>query len=207
MKKFFCAVVIGMVILSVSGCRSGTSENSLVTSENTVGSSVISSSRTRSEPEESEESEENLPNGILRKDKDTLSVTLKSVSVYDVAFPSEFSIQDEDLIPERGIYLQNDEGTATLLIELVDDNSLENHDLEDYIKAKYPDAEVSATEEDVICIYEKTDENENDCSVFQMTRTTDNGYITALLCCRDEDRETYRGVFEKISITEISDND
>ena len=116
-----------------------------------------------------------LPAGVSRVSKGKLRYT-SSVLSLNAVFPEEFCILDTDYIPRYGIYLQNAEGTATLLAESFEDTTLTYRQMSDYLKNRYPDARVYTTDQkDVICRMTTTDQSGNEVFVFQRIKVKNGG--------------------------------
>lgn len=123
-----------------------------------------------------------------------------SVLSLSVKFPDTFCVIDEDYQPDYGIYLQNDEGTATLLLQSVTDHHLNHKEMAAYLKEHYPDAEVYISDNrEVICKLSTSDINGNSIMMFQKIKLQSGGYNEIVLCCREEEKSIYSNVFKKIS--------
>ncbi len=208
MKKAICTILTAFLLCSSAyGCRN---QNNAVVSSSILSSPPKTSDRQTTSSDQhpydiDEESYEKLPVGIERIDDSTLKFKINS-SRYSVIFPSEFWICNGDYTPERGIYLQNDEGTATLLMEAVEDNFVDNDKLADYLKAKYPKAELLKNENDVVITAEKEDNSGNRFTLIQKITATDNGYVLAAISCQSENKKSYQALCNVISIIKTEKN-
>ena len=208
MKKALLILITAAVFAAAAaGCGSEKPNSKSQTSfySSSRLSKQISDSSTKASQNEETTVPEILPKGVKRSDKNTLQYTTSGNNVFTVYFPSEFSSQNNDLTPTNGIYLQNDEGTATLLIEFVDYDAVSNDELADYLKEKYPDSEVSLTDSGVIFTDTATDNGGNEFTLFRKISMADNGYITAALCCGSDIEDKYKGALEKITFQSIND--
>ena len=124
-----------------------------------------------------------------------------SVLSLSATFPDEFCILNTDYIPKYGIYLQNTDGTATLLAESVEDTTLTYRQMSEYLKSRYPDARVYTTDQkDVVCRMTTTDQSGNEIYVFQRIKMKNGGYNEIALCCRPEDISKYERSFNETSL-------
>lgn len=170
------------------------------------GSSAPASSIQPSETDASQESSEEvsqeeiqLPVGVSRAGKGKLKFTTSVLSLSAV-FPEEFCLLNTDYYPSYGIYLKNKEGTATLLLASVVDETLTYRRMAEYLREKYPSAKVSTNDnKDVVCKMAMTDGEGNKLFVFQKIRVRTGGYNEIVLCCRAEDTPRYEKEFNEIN--------
>ncbi len=142
-----------------------------------------------------------LPPGLTRVSKGKLQFT-SSVLSLNAVFPDQFCVIDTDYIPQYGIYLQNADGTATLLAESIEDTTLTYRQMSEYLKNRYPEAKVYTSDrKDVICKMTTTDQSGNEIFVFQRIKVKNGGYNELTLCCRPEERSKYERVFNETSLT------
>ncbi|MBQ1659315.1 MAG: hypothetical protein II059_05670 [Clostridia bacterium] len=154
-----------------------------------------------SEPEHIIENSFVLPEGIKRVSKKYLSYQTSILSL-SVSFPEEFHIISNDYRPEYGVYLQNDTGTATLLIEAVSEKDVSYRQIRAYILKKYPDAQITVNnKKELICKAEMTDNDGNIFCQLQKYRIVKNGYHLAAICCRTEDKDKYIKSLSEISLS------
>ncbi len=199
MKKNICILLLCITaVLVFSGCQNQKQNNVSAVLQPSVNPN-LSSKENQDNESSDEESYESLPKRVERKDKDTLKYKIES-SAYTVFFPDLFFIQDSDYKPERGIYLQNDEGTATLIIEAVEDNIVDNEQLNAYLRGKYPETEISNDESCVVLTKESEDLNGNHFILIQKMQTNENGYIIAAVSCKKEVSENYKKLIDHIYI-------
>ncbi len=216
MKKFIC--IISALILSTTvfvGCKNKVSESSEISE-----SSVITQNSQKQEPssgdvsiqqesiiessaEYSEESiEVSLPEGITRTSGGSKLKYTNSVLSLSVTFPSEFCILNNDYKPIYGIYLQNTDGTATLLMESVEDTTTTASDLADVLKEKYPDTEIYITDyRDVVCKRTYTDRAGNEVMSFLKVKPKTGGYNEILLTCSLDEKDKFEAVFNQINFS------
>ena len=84
------------------------------------------------EPSEPESSKEpSYPDGITQKDSLTLEFKSKSKKV-NAVFSAVFSEINSDTEPNDGIYLQTNNGKATLLLDFVENEGITQDDLVNY---------------------------------------------------------------------------
>ena len=159
-----------------------------------------SESSIQSSAEESEFPSE-LPEGLTKASRGKLRFTTSVLSL-SVTFPDEFCVLNEDYIPPYGIYLQNKEGTATLLVESVGDKTLTYRNMTAYLREQYPEARVYATDrKDVVCKMNSIDRSGNKIFILQKLRVKTGGYNSAVICCRPEEREKYEAVLNDITFS------
>lgn len=221
MKKFVC--IIASVILSTaalygcSGENSSDSENSVQKSDVAVIQSSVSdisetdiseqqiSSESKNEnlSDVSQEESENsfvLPDGVTESGN-KLKYT-NSVLSLSVTFPKEFCILDQDYTPQYGIYLQNTDGTATLLVESVIDTTTAVNDLAAVLEEKYPDSEIYITDyREIVCKRESVDRAGNEVISFLKVKTKDGGYNEILLTCSVNDKDEFESIFNQIKFS------
>ena len=206
------AVMLSVTLCACTAAVSKTQEQSHNTSKtsNVVSdTSKVSESSDKSEAshktssesqnEESDTSEQEpitensfiIPERVTRASKKALCYKTSVLSL-SVSFPEEFHIISDDYQPEYGIYLQNDTGTATLLIEAVSENDVNYRQIRAYISKKYPDAEITINnKKELICKAEMKDNDGNTFCQLQKYKIVKNGYHLTAVCCRIEDKEKY----------------
>ena len=178
-------------ILMLSGCSHSEMQESSDMPSEVQESSVIESTEEISFVE--------FPKGLSTYSKDKLKYTDGSISVI---FTDEFFIPNKSYTPKSGVYLQNNDGTATLLIEKVDDKTVTNEEMLAYLYENYPYSEISSAENgDIISWYIVTDKTGHNAVTFQKIRLTDNGYHQICLNCRQADMEKYRKIFASINFS------
>ena len=187
MKKIFLILIS---IIMLSGCSQNNKEES----------SDIPSEIQESVSESTEEiSFIEFPKGLSTYSKDKLKYTDGSVTVI---FTDEFFIENKSYTPKSGVYLQNADGTATLLIEKVDDKTVTNDEMLAYLYETYPYSEISSAENgDIISWYIVTDKTGHNAVTFQKIRLTDNGYRQICLNCRQADKDKYQKIFASINFS------
>ncbi len=149
-------------------------------------------------PDDVPEEEMQLPIGVARASKGKLRFTTSVLSL-SLIFPEEFCVLNTDYYPSYGVYLQNKEGTATLLTESVVDKTLTYRQMAAYLREKYPTAKVYTNDtKDVVCKLSMTDEDGHELYVQQKIRVQSGGYNAAVLCCRIEDKDHFEKVFNGI---------
>ena len=156
-----------------------------------------------SEPEQESDSETSfiIPDGITRASKKSLCYKTSILSL-SVSFPEEFHIISDDYTPEYGVYLQNDTGTATLLIEAVSEKDVNYRQIRAYILKKYPDAQITINNrKELICKAEMTDNDGNIFCQLQKYKIVKNGYHLTAICCRPEDKDKYIKALSEISFS------
>lgn len=224
------AAVAVLLAMGCSGCRNSGSGTTVPSEEKTVSvpsgmpqesfpvmasadmssadvSAADTNSPTVSEPsaadqslqEISEEDEVQYPVGVAPYSNGKLRFTTSVLSL-SVVFPEEFCVLNTDYYPSYGIYLQNVDETATLLLESVVDKTLTYRQMADYLQHQYPTARVSTTDtKDVVCRMTMTDPDGHALYVQQKIRVRSGGYNAAVLCCRAEDRTQYERLFNEIT--------
>ncbi len=202
LKYILSAILLLLILCSCSKDNSQQEEVSSAPSkhssysENSVKASSSPFVTSRNSDTEKKDS---LPYGVERASKNKLRYKTSVLSM-SVVFPDQFYIEAGDYKPQYGIYLQNDTGTATLLMEAVNDNTLTYRQLKDYLSEKYPQAEIKTTnKKEVICRMSMTDKNGNEFYNMQKFKTSKGGYHLASLSCRPSDKEKYTSVFADIS--------
>ena len=188
MKKF---LLILISIIMLSGC--GHSE---IQESSDIPSKVQESSVSESTEEISFVE---FPKGLSTYSKDKLKYTDGSITVI---FTDEFYIENKSYTPKSGVYLQNADGTATLLAESIEDTTLTYRQMSEYLKNRYPEAKVYTSDrKDVICKMTTTDQSGNEIFVFRRIKVKNGGYNELTLCCRPEERSKYERVFNETSLT------
>ena len=188
MKK---TLLILISIAMLSGCSHGEIQESSVMPSQIQESSVSESTEEISFVE--------FPKGLSTYSKDKLKYTDGGVNVI---FTDEFFIPNESYTPKSGVYLQNADGTATLLIEKVDDKTVTNEEMLAYLYETYPYSEISSAENgDIISWYIVTDKTGHNAVTFQKIRLTDDGYRQICLNCRQVDMEKYQKIFASINFS------
>lgn len=140
-----------------------------------------------------------LPTGVQNAGKGKLRYSTSVLSLR-VTFPEEFCIADNDYIPEYGIYLQNPEGNATLLLESVTDNSLSTSEMTSYLRSQYPSAKIYTTDQkDIVCKMDMLDRSGNQFYLMQRIRVKSGGYMKIVLCCKPELKDIYDRIFNEIN--------
>lgn len=221
MKKHILVFsVLLLTLISLCSCKQNSEEPSSASSSDRPVVSVVtdessaeeSSLVSRSETSENKQQESTLqpsestdnsapavlPAGVSRAGKGKLNFT-SSVLTLNITFPQEFCVLNNDYAPLYGIYLQNREGTATLLLSSVEDNTLTYHEMMDYLKKQFPSAKVYTTDKkEVVCKLDTTDTNGNNISVLQKFRMKKGGYHQVALCCRQNDKAKYEKVLNEV---------
>ena len=197
MKKIVGMLLAGAVMLSLWGCPQGqesvsekpsaASRSSAVSRRET--SSVSESASVASES--SAEPERVLPGGVTKASGNKLRFTTSVLSL-SAFFPDEFYVEANDYKPQYGIYLQNDTGTATLLLEAVNDNTMTYREMKEYLQGLYPDAEVRITDKkEVTCQRRMTDKSGKQYLAMQKFHVVRGGYHLAAICCHPSDKALY----------------
>ena len=188
MKK---TLLILISILILSGCSHSEAQESSYIPSQSQESSVAESTEEISFVE--------FPKGLSTYSKDKLKYTDGSITVI---FTDEFFIQNKSYPPKSGVYLQNADGTATLLIEKVDDKTVTNEEMLAYLYENYPYSEISSAENgDIISWYIVTDKTAHNVVTLQKIRLAENGYHQICLNCRQADMEKYRKIFTSINFS------
>ena len=142
-----------------------------------------------------------LPEGVTRAGMGKLKFT-SSVLSLNVTFPEEFCVLNTDISPEYGIYLQNAEGTATLLLASVTDNTLTYRQMSDYLHQQFPDAKVSINDrKEVLCRIETNDLDGHPICILQKIKVRIGGYNQVVLCCSADTASSYTHTFNDIAFT------
>ncbi len=227
MKKLLCVLLLSATVLQLCACSGNTEQSSVseapVVSYSDSDDSDNSSNQTDSYDDHSavlsivseessvsdisyDTSEEDYessaeirpPVGVSIEPGGKFKFT-SSVLSLSVTFPDEFCIINDDYSPQYGIYLQNTSGTATLLLEAVEDETLTHRQLAGYLRSQYPDSEVYITDKkEVLCQLATTDKNGNSVYVMQKFQTRSGGYNKIVLCCKPDEKSKYTPVFKDI---------
>ncbi|MBR2175727.1 MAG: hypothetical protein IJ861_02120 [Clostridia bacterium] len=203
MKK--CLLITAAVLLTflLSACSQSSSDESSENSENTMIVTADISSQSYepvSEPPESS-SEISLPQGIYESKKGYLKFINKH-NTMTVTFPEEFYLTDDDYIPSDGIYLQNKDGTATLQLEVIENEGVSKDDLVAYLKETYANAEVYVNDARIIiCKAITKDAKGNQVAAYLKAKITDSGYQEAVLYFHEEDKTRFEPIFNKITLS------
>ncbi len=161
--------------------------------------SELSQQSEKSAEEQSSRTAAELPDGVIRTSKGKLKFTTSVLSL-SVTFSDEFCIRNNDYNPKYGIYLQNTEGTATLLLESVEDKTLSYRNMTAYLREQYPEARVYATDnKEIVCKMNSMDQSGNKICIMQKLRVRTGGYNCAVICCRTDDKAKYEAVLNDIT--------
>lgn len=208
MKKITLILSAALLIAALAGCSGKSEESSTESSEqettysavSTTESSQISIKRPAESSVVSQVSEESrLPEKVTVKDKDTLNYK-DSASNLNADFPKEFDTVSSEYKPSKGIYLSNPEGTATLQIEAVKNPGISSTDLVDYLKKKYPSADVSIdNKKKIICKTTVKNSKGQTVASYLKAEVTTEGYNELILYFQPEDKAVYEQVFNKIN--------
>lgn len=201
MKKI-CVI---MCILTAAAMLCGCGETENKASKPETESSVITSSEQEpasenelSAPESSDV--DRLPDGLTLNGTGMLRYTSPSGEM-EAVFPNELCYVDDEYRPEDGIYLHNSDGTATLLLEAVNSVGVRRATLIEYLKEKYPDAEIYISDtRNIVCRTEFTDNSGRRLKAFMKAKISNNGYNEAILCFRPEDIGIYDNIFARITL-------
>ncbi len=198
MKKQTAIWVVTLVVLSLmSGCSP-----SAPTAGKTVPESSVAVSKTPSQSSvQSSELNEVLPSGVERVSTNYLRYSHKNFGTV-VTFSEQFNTLCEDYKPTNGIYLQTADGTATLLLEQVEDYKITAKELVENLKQDKKNKSIQTDKHgDVSYQTTITDKKKNEVTVFQKIRLSEDGYTAFTLCCRPNDTEQYQKIFESISLS------
>lgn len=142
-----------------------------------------------------------LPDGVARASRGKLRFTT-SVLALSVTFSDEFCILNKDYNPKYGVYLQNSDGTATLLVESVGDNTLTYRNMTAYLREQYPEARVYANDrKEVVCKMNSVDRSGNKICILEKIKVKSGGYNSAVICCRPDDKAKYESILDDISFS------
>lgn len=211
MKKFALSILSLLLICISSGCGKPNREisytsyepvsNSSVSDYHTDTSDTVSDADTVSAQPSYQTSSVSFPTGVSTYSKGKLRYT-NSVLSLSVIFPDDFFIENKDFKPDFGVYLQNDTGTATLLLQSVTDNTVTHKDMFDYLKQLYPDAQIYITDsKEIVCKRSCTDNSGNLIFTLQKIKTKSGGYNQIVLSCRSSEKDVYEKVFGKINFS------
>ncbi len=179
MKRLLVGILLAVMLLSGCSEQKQMQESSLTVQESST--------------EESVSSYVAFPKGLTTYSKGKLKYTDGTVSVI---FSDEFYLPNDSYHPKNGIYLQNENGTATLLIESVKDNAVTDEEMLFYLYETYPYAESSVNGNNEIILRHTTyDQSMHELYTFQCIKTTDSGYRQIVLTCRPSDKDKYQTVF------------
>lgn len=208
MKKHIAVINIllsALMVLTLCSCSGSKDEASVRAEESSKPSfsytkqeSSHSSASQSSRTEQSSQSSRSLPTGVSEYSKNKLRFTTSVLSLSAV-FSDEFCIEADDYKPQYGIYLQNDTGTATLLIEAVNDTTMSYRQLKENLAQLYPDSEIRTTDKkEVICQRKMKDKSGKSYIAMQKFRVVKGGYHLAAICCHPEDKSVYYSVLSDI---------
>lgn len=219
MKKFICIIASVILSMVVVGCNNGSTEGSSQTENiSDIQSSTQQSVENDTQPSEESSSQAQESSDEILQDNDESSIVLpegvtedingnklkytNSVLSLSVTFPSDFCILNNDYTPVYGIYLQNTEGTATLILESVEDTTTNPTDLAAALSDMYPDTEVYITDyRDVVCKRTYTDRNGNEVMSFLKVRTKTGGYNEILLTFSADQKDEFEAIFNQINFS------
>lgn len=207
MKKLVSIIYAALLALTLCAC-SGGGDGAVSSQEPSKPSFSYtkqeSSRKTSSQPSRTDQASEDqrvLPTGVSVYSKNKLRFTTSVLSLSAV-FSDEFCIEADDYKPQYGIYLQNDTGTATMLVEAVEDTTMSYRQLKENLSELYPDAEIRTTDKkEVICVRQMTDKSGKKFVDMQKFRVVKGGYQLAAICCRPDDKAVYYSVLSDITFT------
>ncbi len=202
MKKLIAAAILLLFTASIFGCSEEKNEDSPLSETTSVMSSAESSEESsKINISQSSIEESTLPEHVIEDRKGYLKFTSMSGSVSAI-FPEDFSLLCSEYTPTDGIYLQNTDGTATLQIEAIKNEGIDRQSLVDYISANYPDSEVYVNDsKNIICKSTITDASGNKSLCYMKAVITDRGYNEAVLYFKENEKDKYEPLFNKISIS------
>ena len=226
MRKLLCVLLLSATALQLCACSGGaeqstdseasvsshsdsSAQDSSSYSADTTGDSsgvseesLVSDISLELSDEEYESSAEvKPPIGVSRESNGKFKFT-SSVLSLSVTFPDEFCLINDDYSPQYGIYLQNVPGTATILLEAVEDETLTHRQLAEYLRSQYPDSEVYINDKkEVLCKMTAKDQNGNSVYIMQKFQTRPGGYNKIVLCCKPEEKSKYTSVFKEIKFS------
>lgn len=208
MKKPWGVLLPAVLVLSLCACapsQENSSQPSLKASSQASVSGLQESAypfeTTSLSSEPSSQAEPTLPGGVVKASSGKLRYTTSVLSLSAV-FPDEFYVEAADYKPPYGIYLQNDTGTATLLIEAVNDSNMTYRQLKDYLSEQYPEADIRITDKkEVTCQRKMTDKSGKSFVVLQKFHLVRNGYHLAAICCRPSDKTIYYGALLDVAFS------
>ena len=208
MKKRWAILLLGVLVLGLCAC-SRAQESS--PEKASAAPSAVSSESSRestypfepvaSSSEPSSQAEPTLPGGVVKQSSQKLRFTTSVLSLSAV-FPDEFYVEASDYKPQYGIYLQNDTGTATLLIEAVNDTTMTYREMKDYLTEKYPEADIRITDKkEVTCQRKMTDKSGKEYIAMEKFHLVKGGYHLAAICCRPADKTIYYGALLDVTFS------
>ena len=169
--------------------------------QNSEHSSEQSSKQSSEQSSQQNSAAVSLPDGVTKAAHGKLRYSTSVLSL-SVTFSDEFCILNNDYRPDNGIYLQNSDGTATLMLEAVGDNTLTYRNMTAYLRKQYPEARVYATDrKDVVCKMNSVDRSGNKICILEKIRVKTGGYNSAVICCRPEEKEKYEGVLDDVTFS------
>ncbi len=226
MKKQIPAIILSAVLMiSLCGCSNSRNDQSGTaveptdleeeisfaptsditvqsSSETEVSTKISSQPQDASIPEYSfdievseDSSPETLPENVQRAGTGKLRYSASVLSLR-VSFPDIFCVRNNDYIPDYGIYLRNTEGTATLLLESVTDNTMTASQMSRYVRGQYPSAKVYTTDQkDIVCKMDMLDQSGKQFYLMQKIRVKSGGYSQIVMCCKPEEKSIYERYF------------
>ena len=210
MKKFLCILSFLLILSTVAGCSEKNNEESDLSYESSeeiseqTGDevSVDISEVVDFEPSEPESSNEpSYPDGITQKDSLTQEFKSKSKKV-NAVFSAVFSEINSDTEPNDGIYLQTNNGKATLLLDFVENEGITQDDLVNYLTETYNNTLIETVSDDTVtCKIDALDEKDNEIAVYLKAVIKEGGYSEAVLCCDRNEKKTYDDIFETIELS------
>ncbi len=210
MKKFLCILSFLLILSTVAGCSEKNNEESDLSYESSeeiseqTGDevSVDISEVVDFEPSEPESSNEpSYPDGITQKDSLTLEFKSKSKKV-NAVFSAVFSEINSDTEPNDGIYLQTNNGKATLLLDFVENEGITQDDLVNYLTETYNNTLIETVSDDTVtCKIDALDQKDNEIAVYLKAVIKEGGYSEAVLCFDRNEKKTYDDIFETIELS------
>ncbi len=196
-KKSAAIITATLAVLTLCSCAGAKQPSSVSSSE--VQSQV-------SEAPKQESSRQPEYSDILPENTERVSSTEIRFSSKDfgttMTFPADFNMICTEYTPKNGIYMQTSDGTATLMLQKIKDDTVKELDADALVEYFKADKEIKSVKKDkngdIICTTTKTDKEKNTAAVCEKIRIVKEGYIEAVICYRESDREKYADIADKV---------
>lgn len=196
-KKTAAIIAAAAAVLTLCSCAGTEQQSSVSSSEVQSQVSEVTKQESIRQPEYSD----TLPKNTERVSSTEIRFSSKDFGV-TVTFPADFNMICSEYTPKSGIYMQTSDGTATLMLQRIKDDTVKELDADALIEYFKADKEIKSVKKDkngdIVCLTAKTDKEKNTAAVCEKIRIVKDGYIEAVICYRESDHEKYADIADKI---------
>ena len=189
-------ITAALAVMTLCSCAGANQPSSI---SSAVQSQV--SEETKQESSKQPEYPDKLPENTERVSSAEIRYSSKDFGA-TVTFPADFNMICSEYTPKNGIYMQTSDGTATLMLQRIKDDTVKELDADALVEFFKSDKEIKSVKKDkngdIICMTTKTDKEKNTAAVCEKIRIVKDGYIEAVVCYRESDSEKYADIADKI---------